>query len=100
MPTLMLEVEPSVVEVTFEGLQLSLDLADGRLIRIPLDWYPRLLHATQAERRNWRLLGEGYAVEWPDLDEHIGIEGLLAGRRSAESAQSFDRWLAGRARAS
>lgn len=100
MPTLMLEVEPSVIEVTFEDLQLSLDLADGRAIRIPLDWYPRLLHATQAEQRNWRLLGEGYAIEWPDLDEHIGIEGLLAGRRSAESAQSFDRWLAKRARAS
>jgi hypothetical protein len=100
MLTLMREEEPSVVEVTFEDRHLSLGLADGRLIRIPLEWYPRLLHANRAERRNWRLLGDGYAVEWPDLDEHIGIEGLLAGRRSAESAQSFDRWLAKRPRAS
>ena len=44
------------------------------------------------------LLGEGYAIEWPDLDEHIGIEGLLAGRRSGESKKSFEQWLAGRMR--
>jgi hypothetical protein len=42
------------------------------------------------------LLGEGYAIEWPDLDEHIGIEGLLAGRRSGESQKSLERWLASR----
>ena len=50
----------------------GLDLADGRSIVVPLAWYPRLLHATDGERVNWRLLGDGYAVEWPDLDEHIG----------------------------
>jgi hypothetical protein len=48
------------------------------------------------ERQNWRLLGDGYAIEWPDLDEHIGIEGLLAGRRGGESPQSLERWLASR----
>ncbi|MBW3540320.1 MAG: DUF2442 domain-containing protein, partial [Planctomycetes bacterium] len=49
--------------------------------------------ATRAERDNWRLIGEGYAVEWPDLDEHMGVEGVLAGRRSGESRQSLHRWL-------
>ncbi|MCL4705263.1 DUF2442 domain-containing protein [bacterium] len=48
------------------------------------------------ERGNWHLLGDGYAIEWPDLDEHISIEGLLAGRRSGESQKSFQRWLANR----
>lgn len=96
MPTLMLESEPTVVGVALDDTHLSLDLADGRGVRIPLEWYPRLLHATRAERQNWRLLGEGYAIEWPDLDEHIGIEGLLAGRRSGESARSFEPWLAER----
>jgi hypothetical protein len=48
------------------------------------------------ERQNWQLLGDGYAIEWTDLDEHIVIEGLLAGRRSGESKQSFERWLASR----
>ena len=61
-----------------------------------LSWYPRLAHATAAEREHWRLLGGGYAVEWPDLDEHIGVEGLLAGRRSGESRASLDRWLQNR----
>lgn len=48
------------------------------------------------ERQNWRLLGGGYAIEWPDLDEHIGVEGLLAGRRSGESQESLRRWLVSR----
>jgi hypothetical protein len=55
-----------------------------------------LLYASDPERQNWQLLGDGYAIEWPDLDEHIGIEGLLAGRPSGESPQSLNRWLASR----
>jgi hypothetical protein len=55
--------------------------------------YPRLLHGSEKERQNWKLLGDGYAIEWPDLDEHIGVEGLLAGRRSGESEASLSRWL-------
>jgi hypothetical protein len=46
--------------------------------------------------QHWRLLGPGYAIEWPDLDEHIGVEGLLAGRRSGESKKSLERWPASR----
>ena len=75
---------------------MTITLEDGRGLRVPLAWYPRLLHATPAERNNWQLLGDGYAIEWPDFDEHIGVEGLLAGRRSGESAQSFERWLQAR----
>ena len=63
---------------------------------MPLSWYPRLLHASVEERANWILLGEGCGIEWSDLDEHIEVEGLLAGRRSQESQKSFDRWLASR----
>jgi hypothetical protein len=55
--------------------QLVLDLPDSRRLIVPLDWYPRLQHGSDAERRNCQLLGDGYAIEWPDLDEHIGIEG-------------------------
>jgi hypothetical protein len=56
-------------------------------------WYPRLAHATDSERRHWQLLGDGYAIEWPDLDEHIGVEDLLAGRRSGKSERSLRQWL-------
>lgn len=98
MNTLVLEIEPAVMEVEITTDDLIVDLADGRRLIVPLAWYPRLLFAQDAERQNWQLLGDGYAIEWPDLDEHIGIEGLLAGRHSGESQKSFDRWLRTRGR--
>ena len=96
MSTLVLEVEPIAVEVNVTDDELVVGLSDGRCLTVPLAWYPRLFHASDSERRNWQLLGNGYAIEWPDLDEHIGIEGLLAGRHSGESSQSLKRWLASR----
>jgi Protein of unknown function (DUF2442) len=96
MTTLVLEIEPVAANVVVTDESLRVDLSDGRSISIPLDWYPRLVHGSPEERQNWQLLGDGYAIEWPDLDEHIGIEGLLAGRRSGESEKSFRRWLTSR----
>jgi hypothetical protein len=96
MSTLTLEHEPLAATVTFSGQMLTVGLADGRSLAVPLEWYPRLAQATDQERSNWQLLGEGYAIEWPALDEHVGVAGLLAGRRSGESTASFERWLASR----
>jgi hypothetical protein len=96
MTTLTLEIEPLAANVTVTNERLIVELSDGRSITVPLEWYPRLLHGTPEERLHWQLLGEGYAIEWSDLDEHIGIEGLLAGRRSSESEKSLQRWLATR----
>jgi hypothetical protein len=96
MTTLTLEYDPLAATVSVEHEKLFVLLADGRSLTIPLNWYPRLLHGSPAERNNWRLLGDGCAIEWPDLDEHIGIEGLIAGRRSHESQRSFERWLVAR----
>lgn len=96
MTTLVLEAEPIISKVAFEDDKFIIDLADGRSLSVPLTWYPRLLAATPVERNNWLLLGEGFGIEWPDLDEHISVEGLLAGRRSGESQRSFERWLAAR----
>ena len=93
MTTLVHEKELSAIAVAVTAEKLSVDLDDGRSILVPLSWYPRLLYATPKERKNWRLLGDGYAIEWLDLDEHIGVEGLLAGKRSGESEKSFQRWL-------
>jgi len=96
MSTLELETDPIAINVSFTNEKLVVDLADGRVLLVPLNWYPRLLHASDQERQRWQLLGEGYAIEWPDVDEHIGIEGLVAGRRSGESDTSIARWLADR----
>ena len=77
---------------------LTVDLADGRTITVPLAWFPRLTHGTDAERGNWRLIGGGEGIHWPDLDEDIRVESLLAGRRSQETSESLDRWLKIRSR--
>jgi hypothetical protein len=98
MTTLVLEREPAVCSATITDEQLVVGLADGRTLSVPLSWYPRLLHATAVERQNVQLLGDGYAMEWPDLDEHIDVEGLLAGRSSGESTASLQRWLSTRNR--
>jgi hypothetical protein len=77
---------------------LSVELADGRTIAVPVAWYPRLAHGTADERASWRLIGGGQGIHWPALDEDISVANLLAGQPSAESQRSFKKWLAGRAK--
>lgn len=81
------------VSVTVTDDTLSVDLEDGRTISVPIVWYPRLAHGTPEERANFRISGAGYGIHWPDLDEDIGIEGLLLGKKSTEGPASFERWL-------
>jgi hypothetical protein len=68
-----------VLDVAFSDDALSVALRDGRVIAVPLVWYPRLLDATPAQRRNWKIAGGGYGIRWPDLDEDLSTEGLLRG---------------------
>lgn len=84
--------------VVASDVSLSVTLEDGRIVTVPLDWYPRLNHGTPAERNRWRLLGRGVGIHWPDLDEDISVDGILGGRRSMEGAASFKRWLSYRAK--
>jgi hypothetical protein len=79
------------VSVTDDSL--TVELSDGRTISVPLAWYPRLTYATRDERNRWRLIGRGEGIHWPDLDEDISVEGVLAGRPSGESQRSLKRWL-------
>lgn len=79
--------------VTIGEDTLSVDLIDGRSISVPLAWYPRLAHGTVAERNNWRLIGRGEGIHWPQLDEDISIAHLLAGSPSSETRRSFSEWL-------
>lgn len=97
MRTLAIEVQiAKIQDVSVGEDSLTVDLADGRTISLPLGWYPRLLHATPEERDNWRLVGEGEGVHWPALDEDISAENIVLGKPSGESQRSFQRWLKGR----
>ena len=79
------------VSVTEDSLRV--DLVDGRTISVPLAWYPRLLHGRPEERDNWRLIGQGEGIHWPELDEDISVENILLGQPSGESQPSLARWL-------
>ena len=81
------------VEAVITEDSLTVDLADGRTVSVPLVWYPRPLHGSQQERDKWRLIGNGEGLHWPDLDEDISVENLLLGQPSGESQLSFKRWL-------
>ena len=82
-----------VLNVLVTDDTLSVYLEDGRTVSVPIGWYPRLASGTDSERSNFEISGAGYGVHWPDLDEDIGVEGLLFGKRSSESPNSFERWL-------
>ncbi len=84
---------PKIAKVSLTDDTLSVDLEDGRTISAPIGWYPRLANATPDERKNYQVVGAGYGIHWPSLDEDIGVEGLLLGKKSTESLESFERWL-------
>jgi hypothetical protein len=65
------------VQITEDAL--SVTLMDGRVISVPLAWYPRLLDASNTQRENWKIAGGGYGIHWPDVDEDLSTEGLLRG---------------------
>ena len=97
MNTSAIEISVPVAEsVTVTEDTLTVELSDGRSLSVPLAWFPRLIHATPAERKNWRLIGRGHGIHWNRLDEDISIEGLLAGKPSGESQASFKKWLSAR----
>jgi hypothetical protein len=89
-------VFPLATAVVVTEDALIVDLNDGRTVSVPLAWYPRLLHASTAERNNWRLIALGEGMHWPDLEEDISVASIIAGRPSAESPSSLQRWLASR----
>lgn len=94
MNSLVIEIRTALAQhVTVTEDALIVDLTDGRTVSVPLAWYPRLLHSTPEERNNWRLIGKGEGIHWPDLDEDISVENVVLGKPSGESQRSFKRWL-------
>lgn len=76
MSTSLVEIQVvSAENVGVTNDTLTLDLADGRTISLPVAWYPRLLHATPDERARWEWIGDREGIHWPDLDEDISVRG-------------------------
>src|SRR5271169_1213660 len=80
-----------VLDVQFSDDAISVSLRDGRVITVPLVWYPRLLDATAAQRNNWKIAGGGYGIHWPDIDEDLSTEGLLRGAPAPRAASALDK---------
>lgn len=70
-------LDPTALHVDVTDAALRVRLSDGRELSAPLEWFPRLRDATAAQRANWRLIGKGAGVHWPDLDEDVSVAGLL-----------------------
>ena len=79
MGILALAADERVADVEFTEDMLTAQLMDGRRISVPLVWYPRLLNATEEQRKNWRISGGGYGIHWEDVDEDLSTEGMLRG---------------------
>lgn len=79
MSTLPITADERIADVGFTRDSLRVELKDGRSITVPLKWYPRLLQASTAERKNWQIASGGYGIDWPDIDEDLSSEGLLRG---------------------
>jgi len=80
MSTLAVKFDALAVDVSVTDDALQVVLADGRELSVPLAWFPRLLSATPEQRQNWRLIGDGVGINWPAIDEHISVEGLLTAK--------------------
>nr|WP_204569980.1 DUF2442 domain-containing protein [Arsenicitalea aurantiaca] len=81
-----LNSDPLATDVRVEDGFLMVTLDDGRMLSVPIEWFPRLRDAAPAARQNWRLIGRGDGIHWPEIDEDISVIGLLAGRAARPRA--------------
>jgi hypothetical protein len=79
MGSLAPQADERVKDVHITENTLSVDLMDGRIITVPLTWFPRLLNATADQQCQWEICGGGYGIHWEEIDEDISTEGLLRG---------------------
>jgi Protein of unknown function (DUF2442) len=77
MPISPVKLDATAVDVTVTDDRIVVVLADGRELAAPLTWFPRLLEARPEQRRNWRLIGRGHGIHWPDADEDTSVASLL-----------------------
>ncbi len=92
MSILTLASSPTALKVSITEDALTVALDDGRVVSVPISWYPRLSHALVRHREIYELIGGGHGIHWPELDEDISIENILFGQPSGEGAKSFQKW--------
>ena len=81
------EANPRAVRLSVDDRELMVELSDGRRISAPTAWFPRLAAATPRERENWRFVGDGEGLHWPDIDEDISVRGLLHGLGDSDGSK-------------
>jgi hypothetical protein len=81
------ETESVAIEVSFTDDMICLVLDDGREVKTPLEFYPRLARATKEELQDYRLLGRGTGIHWPHLDEDLSVDSIVQGRRAFNKAK-------------
>ena len=88
--TLASSPRAAAVEITDDALTVS--LSDGRVVSVPISWYPRLSNGLPEHRAVWEFIGGGHGIHWPELDEDISVENILLGQPSGEGSRSFSKW--------
>jgi hypothetical protein len=86
MSSSVVEASARAMDVEVTPDELVVLLTDGRKIAAPLAWFPRLLHATEAQRNGWELLGDGVGIHWHEIDEDLSVAGLLRGTPAPAAA--------------
>jgi hypothetical protein len=74
MSTLAVELHPQAINIEYTDSLLIVELADGRSISAPLIWFPRLSKASKEQLKNWKILGDGEGIHWPDVDEDTVLQ--------------------------
>lgn len=78
MNTTAVKADALVVQIGFTENAMTVSLADGREVSVPLEWYPRLRDASPEQREGWRLIGNGIGIHWEDIDEDVSVKSILA----------------------
>jgi len=92
MSTLTSANSPRAASIEITDDTLTISLVDGRVVSVPISWYPRLSSAQPEHRAIWEFIGGGHGIHWPELDEDISVENVLLGQPSGEGARSFAKW--------
>jgi len=91
MSTLAVDTAARARHVRITRDELIVELQDGRTVSVPLAWFPKLLHATNGQRRKWELIGDGEGIRWPAIDEDLSVAGLLRGTPAPQAVPIRER---------